>query len=184
MPGGPDSGGGGGPDSGGGGQPDGGGGGIDASPPGAACGGLGGVVCGPTEYCDYGEDDCGADDGQGTCQPRPFGCPDLYFPTCACDGMVYGNSCDAAAAGYDINNWGCTAPPGQFACGAHFCNHGLDYCQRQVSDVAGYPDEYQCIALPAACGATATCPCLAAEPCGTNCTTGAPGDLTLTCPGG
>jgi hypothetical protein len=153
---------------------------------GADCGGFAGTECGPDEYCDYGDDTCGNDDGVGTCKPRPLGCPDVYIPACACDGTVYGNPCDANAAGQDVSNaGGCAAPAGTFACGFTFCASDQQYCQRSTSDVGGYPDGYACQSLPASCvPGQLDCQCLANEPCGTICEALPSGDLQLTCPGG
>src|SRR5262245_12536633 len=58
---------------------------------GSVCGGFTAMQCEVGEYCDYPDDGCGAADGTGTCQPMPQGCPGLYSPVCACDGMVYSN---------------------------------------------------------------------------------------------
>jgi hypothetical protein len=151
---------------------------------GVACGG--GAVCGPTEYCEYGTNRCGTDGAIGVCTPRPFGCPDFYYPTCGCDGTIYGNDCDAAAAGVDVSNLGnCEPPKGQWACGEHFCNRGADYCQRAVSDIGGWPDSYGCYPLPTSCPDPATCDCLSGEPCWSfGCEAAGPGELTITCPGG
>ncbi len=152
---------------------------------GTVCGGLAGIPCGADEYCDYQDDRCGADDGTGVCTPKPQGCPDIYMPVCTCAGMVAGNDCDAASSGQDISVLGgCTAPDGMFPCGAGFCDKATSYCQRTTSDVAGYPDSFSCMELPAACsGGAPTCACLSGQSCADMCTE-ADGGLTLTCPGG
>lgn len=162
-----------------GGQGQGGGGSIE-------CGGFAGAQCRANEYCDYDPSTCGAADETGTCTPRPTACPDLYAPTCACDGMVYGNDCDAASAGVDINlNDGCAAPGGMFSCGAHFCFLGTDYCQVLIAEgpLPG-TDTYTCKPLPSACGSNASCACLANEPCSMACQGNAASGLTVECPGG
>ena len=67
------------------------------------CGGIAGVRCADDEYCDYPNNDCGGADSSGTCKPRPEACPDIFKPTCACDGNVYPNECDAASHGFDVS---------------------------------------------------------------------------------
>lgn len=153
---------------------------------GKLCGGFGGGLCGPDEFCDFARNGCGAADEAGTCQPRPFGCPDTVFePTCGCDGTVYGSACDAAAAGTDVNaNGTCKLEPGAFACGFTQCNLMTEYCQRAASDIGNEPDSFRCMPLPACPSQFPTCSCLANEPCGFQCAGDAATGLTLTCPGG
>jgi hypothetical protein len=149
---------------------------------GAECGGIAGLTCGVGEYCDYGDNSCGVGDGVGTCKVRPQGCPEIYMPVCGCDGMVHGNECEANGAGQDVSDAAqCTAPQGSFGCGHIFCASAQQYCQRGVSDVAGIPDDFACLDLPAGCS---SCQCLANEPCGSMCEQLPSGDLLLTCPGG
>ncbi|MDI3282909.1 hypothetical protein [Polyangium sp. 15x6] len=153
---------------------------------GAACGGFAGLVCGPDEWCDFPNDRCGDTDLTGICKPRPSGCPDAYFPTCACDGKVYGNPCDAAQAGHDVSDIGNCEPPGEelFSCGHNFCDKATEYCQKTTSDVGGYPDSYQCAPIPAACGSTPNCACLN-DPCFQfSCDSLSGGGILVTCPGG
>jgi hypothetical protein len=152
---------------------------------GMPCGGIAGTQCDAPLYCDYGEDTCGSADGSGTCKPKPQGCPDVFEPVCACDGKVYGNACEAAKAGLDVQALGgCPAPEGDFPCGAHFCSKASQYCQEDVSDVGGVPSTFSCKQLPAGCMVPgATCACLSGEPCGNMCQS-ADGGFTLTCPGG
>ena len=153
---------------------------------GTTCGGKLGKACLPTEYCDYPADACSFADESGACTQRPVACPDLYAPTCACDGTVYSSPCDAAAAGVDINlNGTCTPPTGKFPCGAGFCDVGISYCERDTSDVGGVPSTYGCKPLPPSCGNPATCACLANVVCGSMCAAVGDGTgLQVTCPGG
>lgn len=156
---------------------------------GVACGGFAGVQCAATEYCDYPNDICGAADGQGVCRTRPQACPEIYSPTCACDGKVYGNACEANGAGYDVSDLGGCMPPeaGLFNCGHMFCNSATEYCRRTNTDVGGTPDSYVCTPLPAACaGGVPSCACI-----GDGCGAPIPGScmpsgtgFMLTCPGG
>ncbi len=74
-----------------------------------------------------------------------------------------------------------------FACGDDLeCDPAAEYCQRQVSDVGGEPDGYQCLPLPKACEGEISCDCLADEPCGEFdlCEETKDGGAILSCPGG
>ena len=77
-------------------------------PPARSCGGLVAdptlSVCPSGFYCAYTpEAMCGAADATGTCKLVPDGgCYTLYAPVCGCDGMTYGNDCEAASAGMGL----------------------------------------------------------------------------------
>lgn len=159
---------------------------IDAGMPGGDCGGFAGLTCADGFYCDFAENDCGGADSLGTCMPRPAGCPDPARWVCGCDTFVYDGECEAASAGTDVSLLGgCTPPLDTFVCGYRFCEANTQYCRLQVSDVFGYPDEYECVDIPMACGANPDCACLANENCGDMCEVRpADGSLLLTCPGG
>ena len=73
---------------------------------GGSCGGFSGAVCGPREYCDYPENDCGIADATGTCTIRPDLCQPVISPVCGCDGRDYQNECEAYKAGTDIASIG------------------------------------------------------------------------------
>jgi hypothetical protein len=148
------------------------------------CGGFAGTSCSAGEFCDFGRNTCGATDEQGTCRARPSGCPDLFAPVCGCDNVVHSNECDAQAVGVDVNaNGSCPVPSGQFACGFRTCLTTSQYCEHGTSDVGSEPDTFTCKPLPQSCGMTATCSCVALEPCGSFCTN-TPTGLTVRCPGG
>ena len=152
---------------------------------GTICGGFAGTPCASDEFCKFADERCGGNDNSGVCTKRPQGCPAIFQPTCACDGKVYGNPCDANSHGTDVNDGAsCTPPAGMFGCGAHFCAAGTEYCQMNGSDVANFPSTFQCQPLPASCGAAASCACLAGVPCGGLCMTTPNGGLQITCPGG
>jgi hypothetical protein len=154
---------------------------------GALCGGFGGMVCPPTEFCDFPDNSCGATDQVGACRPRPTGCPDNFDPVCGCDRVVHPNSCDAAAAGADLDGFGsCPLPPDTFKCGFKQSSLSAELCQVSKSDIGGEPDGFACQGLPT-CGGQPSCSCLQAQqvPCADfACQGDAAQGLTVTCPGG
>jgi hypothetical protein len=155
--------------------------------PGAACGGRGGAMCGADQYCDFTTNLCGTNDVTGVCRPRPASCPQLLVaePTCGCDQRVYSSPCDANLAGTDLNQAGtCPLGTGAFACGYRQCNRTTEYCEHDVSDVGGLPDDFECRGLPSACGGAPSCGCLAGQTCAAQCAGSGASGLTLTCPGG
>jgi hypothetical protein len=158
---------------------------VDGGGSGADCGGFSGAQCSADEFCDFARNSCGASDETGTCRTRPVSCPDLFAPTCGCDGQVHGNSCDANAVGTDTSDIGsCDPPPGQFACGHTFCTLDSEYCQRAGSDIGGEPDSFGCNALPIGCTAGSDCSCLANEPCGSECSGDPASGFQVLCFGG
>jgi hypothetical protein len=71
------------------------------------CGGFAGFTCTDAEYCAYEPGEyCGAADASSTCKPRPTACTKELNPVCGCDGMSYGNACEANAAGTGIYTLG------------------------------------------------------------------------------
>jgi hypothetical protein len=157
---------------------------------GGVCGGAARTPCPATQYCDYADDGCGIGDLTGTCKPRPDVCPVsatgaappaiIATPTCACDGKIYSNDCDAFRAGFDVNAHGtCNLPAGSFACGTTQCTIATQYCRRQPHTRG--PDMFSCVALPAGCSGNQDCSCLQAQPCGNLCAGTAAAGLTLTC---
>ncbi len=69
-----------------------------------ACGSdPGDPVCEPDEWCQYRRlSACGTSGATGACRPRPAACAGPYVPVCGCDGIDYGSSCEANAAGTDV----------------------------------------------------------------------------------
>ncbi len=70
---------------------------------GSTCGGLIGAGCDMGLFCDFPEEAlCGAADQTGICTVMPDACPAVWAPVCGCDGDIYGNWCEAQAAGVSI----------------------------------------------------------------------------------
>ncbi len=72
---------------------------------------------------------------KGVCTPKPNGCPDLPDPVCGCNGVTYGNGCDADAAGVSIAHvgvcdWVCCDPDTAPLCpdGPRCCADGSWSC--------------------------------------------------------
>jgi hypothetical protein len=57
------------------------------------------LECLGTYYCL--KENC--DDPTGSCAIKPEICSDIWDPICGCDHMTYGNDCEAAAAGQNID---------------------------------------------------------------------------------
>ncbi|MCA9513941.1 MAG: hypothetical protein KC635_03265, partial [Myxococcales bacterium] len=58
--------------------------------------------CRDAAYCKK----AGCEAETGECVARPLACPDVYSPVCGCDGVTYGNRCDAAANGANVAHEG------------------------------------------------------------------------------
>lgn len=139
----------------------------------------------PDEFCNYSDNLCGATKYVGHCKARPGGCTGVYSPVCACDGKVYGNSCSANAAGFDLANEGTCAPPDAklFACGPYFCDKASEYCEK-IGDLPSIADSYECKSLPPVCKGVASCDCLEKTTCGAfECAETKDGGHRTACPG-
>jgi len=70
---------------------------------GSDCGGIAGLQCGNGEFCKFEPgQSCGAGDQMGICAQVPEVCTLEFLPVCACDGLIYGNACEATAAGQSL----------------------------------------------------------------------------------
>jgi Pacifastin inhibitor (LCMII)/Kazal-type serine protease inhibitor domain len=79
----------------------------------ATCGGITGQSCPDGEYCSFPpEAQCGAGDQTGFCAAQPEVCSLEFNPVCGCDGVTYGNACQAAGAGSSVASEGeCGSAP-------------------------------------------------------------------------
>ena len=68
--------------------------------------------CSADRFCHARVGHCPGKRQFGRCELRPEVCPKIFAPVCGCDGVTYGNSCEAASAGVSIESQGaCPVPP-------------------------------------------------------------------------
>lgn len=89
----------------------------------------------------------------GTCTKRPTGCPDKWDPVCGCNGVTFGNRCDAQSAGVNVSHVGaCESPPPK-TCGGFggiACSPS-EWCDYPTSTCGGADETGTCRARPEGC---------------------------------
>lgn len=93
--------------------------------------------CNASQYCHIGGGCVVTGAKLGECRARPKACPELYSPTCGCDGITYGNPCEAQSKGVNVKRAGaCEADP---LCSNVACAVIDDCCSCRAYQAKGPP---------------------------------------------
>jgi hypothetical protein len=122
--------------------------------PGETCGGFANFACADGLVCHYPDGSCHWGDPAGKCEVPPTMCPRFWAPQCGCDGITYGNPCEALKAGVTIDYAGsCKTHSEGEICGgiAGFqCKDGL-VCQYPDGSCSWADAAGVCVTPPGAC---------------------------------
>jgi len=122
---------------------------VVGDPVGNTCGGIAGLPCQDNQFCKTPTGHC-YPDATGVCTTIPNACPAIWDPVCGCDGVTYGNECEAEMASMSIAHLGECAP----FCGSDAdCSAANQFCKfpEGACGVAAIPG--RCTTIPTACPA-------------------------------
>ncbi len=133
----------------------------DLSLPFGVCGGREAKECGGERVCASILANGCSNEHMGICVDRPKHCPSNVAKVCGCDGVTYGNFCEAVQGGTSIDHYGaCATAP---ACGENGAScPGSGTCS--VQDHHGMPFPFFFGGLSRDRGGV--CECKAAKTCG------------------